>query len=270
MRRMHSRTSFVAFGDDQTLPLRVLTAWGACPKTWDQLGDRGVILAVSTRATGRLGSKKRVRTDSEETRAQILTAAIAEFSQHGFEGARVDAIAQRSSMNKQAIYYYFGSKDGLYSAALEKCYGIIRSFDAKISVDDKIPSENLSVLIKSFFYSVFINKEAIAIIAEENRLHGRHLKDGNSIGEINYPFFEKLKQVYNNGVEIGVFRKGVLAENLCIDILSLCGFYFSNSYTMSHILRLSLTDREVMAQRVEHVTTMLLMALRPEELALSG
>jgi hypothetical protein len=39
---------------------------------------------------------------------------------------------------------------------------------------------------------------------------------------------------------------------------------------MSHILRLSLTDREVMAQRVEHVTTMLLMALRPEELALSG
>jgi AcrR family transcriptional regulator len=60
-----------------------------------------------------------VASDSEETRAQILTAAIAEFSQHGFEGARVDAIAQRSSMNKQAIYYYFGSKDGLYSAALE-------------------------------------------------------------------------------------------------------------------------------------------------------
>jgi hypothetical protein len=83
-------------------------------------------------------------------------------------------------------------------------------------------------------------------------------------------FLKNYKQVYNNGVEIGVFRKGVLAENLCIDILSLCGFYFSNSYTMSHILRLSLTDREVMAQRVEHVTTMLLMALRPEELALSG
>ena len=47
----------------------------------------------------------------------ILEAARAEFGEHGFAGARVSRIAQRSGLNKQLIYYYFGSKAELHRAA---------------------------------------------------------------------------------------------------------------------------------------------------------
>ncbi|OLT12773.1 hypothetical protein BJF78_23825 [Pseudonocardia sp. CNS-139] len=54
-----------------------------------------------------------------DRRRVILEAAIAEFSEKGFSGARVDTIARRARSNKQLIYYYYDSKLGLYEAVLE-------------------------------------------------------------------------------------------------------------------------------------------------------
>ncbi|HEX9467854.1 MAG TPA: TetR family transcriptional regulator [Acidimicrobiia bacterium] len=61
----------------------------------------------------------RVR-DPEATRRKILAAALEEFSAKGIEGARVDAIAARARVNKQLLYYYFDSKDGLFRAVLRE------------------------------------------------------------------------------------------------------------------------------------------------------
>jgi AcrR family transcriptional regulator len=52
-----------------------------------------------------------------ESRQAVLNAARAEFGEHGYAGARVGRVAARAGLNKQLIYYYFGSKSGLYAAA---------------------------------------------------------------------------------------------------------------------------------------------------------
>ena len=54
--------------------------------------------------------------DAERSRQALLSAALDEFSVHGFAGARVADIARRAGVNKQLINYYFGSKEGLYLA----------------------------------------------------------------------------------------------------------------------------------------------------------
>jgi TetR/AcrR family transcriptional regulator len=54
--------------------------------------------------------------DAERTRQALLDAALDEFSERGYAGARVADIAQRAGVNKQLINYYFGSKEGLYLA----------------------------------------------------------------------------------------------------------------------------------------------------------
>ncbi|GAA0533839.1 HTH-type transcriptional repressor [Saccharopolyspora subtropica] len=58
--------------------------------------------------------------NAEATRARIFEAAIAEFAAHGIAGARVDRIAQQAKANKQLIYAYYGSKDELFTAVLER------------------------------------------------------------------------------------------------------------------------------------------------------
>jgi TetR/AcrR family transcriptional regulator len=54
--------------------------------------------------------------DAERSRQALLEAALDEFSERGYAGARVADIAQRAGVNKQLINYYFGSKEGLYLA----------------------------------------------------------------------------------------------------------------------------------------------------------
>ncbi len=56
--------------------------------------------------------------DPEATRGRLLAAAMREFSAKGIAGARVDAIAERAATNKRMLYYYFGSKEGLFRQIL--------------------------------------------------------------------------------------------------------------------------------------------------------
>ncbi|MET1074711.1 MAG: TetR family transcriptional regulator [Umezawaea sp.] len=58
--------------------------------------------------------------DAERSRHLLLEAAVAEFSAHGFSGARVGDIAARAGVNKQLISYYFGGKQGLFDAISDR------------------------------------------------------------------------------------------------------------------------------------------------------
>ena len=56
----------------------------------------------------------------ETTREAILTAAEVVFAEHGFDGARIDTIAEVSGYNKTLIFRYFGDKPGLYAEVLKR------------------------------------------------------------------------------------------------------------------------------------------------------
>ena len=58
--------------------------------------------------------------DPEKTSGRILAAALTEFADKGFAGARVDAIARRAGINKRMLYHYFGDKEALFRAMLRK------------------------------------------------------------------------------------------------------------------------------------------------------
>jgi AcrR family transcriptional regulator len=58
--------------------------------------------------------------DARATSELILTAATSEFARHGYAGARIDRIADAAGANKRLIYLYFGDKDRLYAAVLDR------------------------------------------------------------------------------------------------------------------------------------------------------
>lgn len=60
----------------------------------------------------------------DETKARILAAALDLFAQKGFDGATTRDIAARSDVPLPSIQYYFGNKEGLYLACLEKVRGV--------------------------------------------------------------------------------------------------------------------------------------------------
>lgn len=58
--------------------------------------------------------------DAEGAREAILNAAEIVFAEHGFDGARIDAIAAQAGYNKSLLFHYFGDKLGLYAEIVKR------------------------------------------------------------------------------------------------------------------------------------------------------
>ncbi len=58
----------------------------------------------------------------EETRSQILDAAIACFAREGFSATSTRSLAAEASVNSATLAYHFGSKQGVYDAAVAEVY----------------------------------------------------------------------------------------------------------------------------------------------------
>jgi AcrR family transcriptional regulator len=56
--------------------------------------------------------------DPGRTRSLLLSAAVREFSEHGYAGARVDRICSAAGVNKERLYSYFGNKRSLLETVL--------------------------------------------------------------------------------------------------------------------------------------------------------
>jgi AcrR family transcriptional regulator len=67
---------------------------------------------------GRSSARRTNEEWSAETTAELIRLARRELTLHGYEGASVDQIAAAAKLTKGAVYYHFGSKEGLFEAVL--------------------------------------------------------------------------------------------------------------------------------------------------------
>jgi len=216
--------------------------------------------AAKPKAGAKAPERKR---DPDRTRASILAAAVHEFSQRGYEGARVDAITKRAKVNKRMLYHYFGGKDGLYLAVLEGRYQAIRSAEAALDLTHRDPIEGMRNLIH-FTWSYFLDHpEFLSILATENQHRARFLKQSDRIVQLNSPLIDAIRMVLNHGVEQKVFRGGVDPVQLYISIAALGFFYLSNRWTLSTIFRRDLVSEPELTSWRTHITDMVLASLRP-------
>jgi len=201
--------------------------------------------------------------DPERTRAAILAAATAEFSLKGLDGARVDQIARRSAVNKRMIYHYFGDKEGLYLAALEKSYIAIRTAEFALSLADQEPVEGMRTLVRFSWEYLAAHPEFLSLLGTENLHHAIHLKKLPHIHKLHSPLIAMISKLLQRGVKQKLFRKGVDPVQLYISIAALGFFYLSNRHTLSTIFGRDLTARIALAERGSHIADVVLGYLRP-------
>src|SRR5471032_834596 len=196
--------------------------------------------------------------NAERTRGAILDAATEEFAAYGLGGARVDRIAERSGSNKRLIYYYFGNKDGLFLAVLEKAYADIRKAEQALHLDEDDAVEAIRKLI-AFTWNYYIDNPAFLTLLNSENLHrAEHLKQSTRIREMNSPLVNMLDTIIERGRRAGLFRDGVDPVQLYISIASLSYFYLSNHYTLSVIFGRDLRSPKSEAQRLSHMTELVL------------
>lgn len=190
--------------------------------------------------------KSRTRKNNPDmTKESILLAATEEFSNFGLNGARVDTIAARTGMAKRMIYYYFGSKDELFNAVLERAYRCIRAAERGLNLERLPAIDAIRRLVEFTFDYEEANVDFIRLVSIENTHRGEHIEKLENIKELNVPIIDELKDILSRGQAEGVFRTDVDPIDVHCLISSFCFFRVSNRYTLRAIFRRDTFDPQV-------------------------
>jgi AcrR family transcriptional regulator len=192
---------------------------------------------------GRRSGEAPKRRDREATRARILEAAVAEFSRHGLSEARGERIAQRARSSERMLYYYFGSKEGLFRAALESVYASLGQAERALRLDEHDPLEALEYFCRFVWRYYVDHPEFISLLNTENLYKARHLRQSLRLDELVSPVVGVLSELIERGQRAALFRPGLDAAQLYLSIASQGYFYLSNRHTLSAVLGRDLVSR---------------------------
>ncbi len=199
--------------------------------------------------------------DPEAVRENILTIATQEFAAHGLSGANINEIARNTSTSKRMIYYYFGDKEGLYQAVLERVYSMLRENEDRLKVENLGPVEGLALLVRATFEAHAATPVFIRLVMIENIHNADYLRRSDIIPRLNRSIIDKLADVCARGKAQGLFRDS--ADPLELHwMISAPSFYnVSNRATFSTSFGEALFAPERQERLKERVTDMILGAV---------
>jgi TetR/AcrR family transcriptional regulator len=206
----------------------------------------------------------RARRGGAQTREAILQAAVAEFAEHGYSGARVERIVERASTNMRLVYVHFGNKEELYVAALEAVYAEIRAKERELDLDSIKPRLAMERLV-DFTVDHFLNHPAFRTLTTyENLLGGQTVAKSKTIAELSSPLIQTIRGVLKRGQTEGVFHRSVDPLQLYVSIVALASHHLNNVHTLSATFETDLSAPAWRDERAQHVRTMVLAYLTGE------
>ena len=207
-------------------------------------------------------SKARATAPAENTRERILRVAVAEFSEKGYSGARVDVICRLSRANPRMIYHYFGGKDHLYIAVLEQVLGELRTEELKLDVAHVAPIDGMMQLFDFTYEHFGGHPELIHLLSGENLLKARFLRRSVKTPIVASPLIRLIDELLRRGEKGGDFRGGIDALQLYVIMVGFAYFHRSNAYTLSVIFRSDLLVEDWQTVHKRYAREMILCFLR--------
>jgi AcrR family transcriptional regulator len=197
----------------------------------------------------------------QANRARIVAAAIEEFAARGFKGASMDAIAARTHTTRALINYYFGSKEKLYLAVLERVYGEIRDAESRLDLEPLPPLEAVRRIVE-FTYHYYVEHEGfVRLVVAENQARGRHLRKSKAMRTLNRPIIERLARVIERGQAEGLFRRDADPVEVHKAIAALGMFNVTNQYTFGTIFQREMGAKGDLARRRDMAADLILSYL---------
>jgi len=201
------------------------------------------------------------RRNSARTKERILRAAIALFAEHGPSATTIRMLAKRARVNRRMLYYYFGSKEGLYRAAMRSMYEQNAIVEAELSRAGLSAEKLLERFVRALYEFLSEHPEFVRLLTWENLRQGRSVRHVDT-DAVMAPVLEALRVALERGKAEGRFRRNVDEKQLLISCMALSFFYFANRHTVSRALGVDLASGDAVEKRVKHVVRLLLDGIR--------
>jgi AcrR family transcriptional regulator len=208
--------------------------------------------------------------DAEVAQKALLEAAMIEFSQFGLEGANIERIAKACDLNKRMVYYYFGTKEGLYLRTLEHAFRSIREAERRIPVSLDKPLESLMTAIDAIFKYYVENPVFVSLISMENLSGGEYaakIMDDQLSSAFTVGLF---KRIIDAGVSAGIFRRGINTSDLYLSLASLGFMYVANRHTLRITFNRNVSEGSEIEIRRRIIHEMILNFVKADAIDLKG
>ncbi|MGG8495194.1 TetR/AcrR family transcriptional regulator [Tenacibaculum sp. TC6] len=158
-----------------------------------------------------------------KTEEQILTAAQEIFQSKGMDGARMQEIADKASINKAMLHYYYRSKQLLFEAVFKKAFSLLAPQLNAILNDDSTIEEKIKNFTHNYLSFMIKHPYLPNFIIQELNRKPQFIEEIKS--NVFFPKLDKFKKQVEKEVATGSIRP-ISAEQLFINIISLNIFPF--------------------------------------------
>ena|SRR5215469_5973866 len=201
------------------------------------------------------GKRTRRTEAAEASKTAILDAAEALFADKGYEATSLQEICDRAGVTRGLPTYFFGSKEELYRAVLERIFALsltrelLKMLREQALQQEAKPEEGLRVVIERLFDFLVTHPTFIRITEWEALSGGRYL--GN---------LPRLITTLREAVQVlqEEARWHIDAEQFIIDLVALCWFPLAQADTFLKPLGVDGHDPAFLARRKQHVVQLLL------------
>ncbi|MCD6067925.1 MAG: TetR/AcrR family transcriptional regulator [Bacteroidetes bacterium] len=200
-------------------------------------------------------------TDSN-TEQKILDAAEEVFHQKGYDGARMQEIAEEAGINKGLLHYYFKTKDKLFEAifsmALNRMVSKISAIlDLDISLDQKI-----DLIVEQYMALFTRNPNLPRFVLNELNKNPDEFIARHFNGDIKRAFAGFAVSVQRE-IEKGTIQP-IDPRHLLMNMISLIIFPFIGRPMIQVVFGIDNTEfKKLISERREHIKRFLNAALRP-------
>lgn len=210
----------------------------------------------------RTASTKRER-NAQETKKRLLDAAEAEFAAKGFPGARLRAIAEAVGVQATLIAHYFGDKEGLYQAVLDRALADITEGSWAILDRYREPRE----LVESFVdYLIELHAKSGPLLAI---LRHEAAAGGTAVGlvvmrERNLPLFEAIRSHVERFQAEGKIRPNIDSKELILATMGMTLYAFQDAPLLDAVWpEAASRDPETLGRRKRTIMELVLRGILP-------
>jgi TetR/AcrR family transcriptional regulator len=151
-------------------------------------------------------------------RDSILDAARLEFASGGYAGGRIERIAGVANVNKQLIFHYFRSKDGLYCAVV---LAAVSGFRLPLA-SAASPPDALRKATRSIMDSLGADEMLVAVLVDCAIRTGVPLEARAAVAAWTEGIQKTIRGIIAEGQRQGFFRDDIWPDTVAENVVNEC------------------------------------------------
>lgn len=203
----------------------------------------------------------KMTTDSFNTEQKIIESAEDVFHQKGYDGARMQEIADKADINKGLLHYYFKTKDSLFETVLSIAFRKVLSHIESILLKEIPLEDKIDLIVDGYMNMLSRNTSLPRFVMNElsknpDKFIAKHINNNMKKA------FSVFEQDLQKEIKAHKIRP-IDPRQLCINLVSLSIFPFMGKPILQVVIGVNNKEFQLLLQeRREHIKSFIKQAIK--------